>query len=79
MTLQLQALGRQVKFLSADDWQGLNVYLSQGFGLVYFETPSNPLLQIIDIARVSKLAHQYDALVAIDSTFATPVFICDCT
>ena len=73
MTLQLQALGRQVKFLSADDWQGLNVYLSQGFGLVYFETPSNPLLQIIDIARVSKLAHQYDALVAIDSTFATPV------
>jgi cystathionine gamma-synthase len=73
MTLQLQALGRQVKFLAADDWQGLNVYLSQGFGLVYFETPSNPLLQIIDIVRVSKLAHQYDALVAIDSTFATPV------
>ncbi|MEO6118450.1 MAG: PLP-dependent aspartate aminotransferase family protein [Methylotenera sp.] len=73
MTLQLKALGRQVQYVAADDWQGLTQYLSQGFGLVYFETPSNPLLQIIDIAAVCKLAHQYDAIVAIDSTFATPV------
>src|SRR5450830_424394 len=73
MSLQLKALGRQVEFVAAEDWQGLSHYLSQGLGLVYFETPSNPLLQIIDIAQVCQLAHQYDAIVAIDSTFATPV------
>ena len=73
MSLQLKALGRQVEFVAAEDWQRLSHYLSQGLGLVYFETPSNPLLQIVDIAQVCQLAHQYDAIVAIDSTFATPV------
>lgn len=73
MSLQLKSLGRQVEFVAADDWQALEQYLSQGFGLVYFETPSNPLLQVIDIAKVCKYAHQHDALVALDSTFATPV------
>ena len=73
MSVQLKVLGRQVEFVGAEDWQGLSRYLSQGLGLVYFETPSNPLLQIIDIAQVCQLAHQYGAMVAIDSTFATPV------
>jgi cystathionine gamma-synthase len=73
MTAQLSALGRQVEYVAADDWASLELYLSQGLGLVYFETPSNPLLQIIDIARVCKLAHGFGARVAIDSTFATPV------
>ena len=43
------------------------------FGLVYFETPSNPLLHIIDIREICEITHQYVALVAVDSTFATPV------
>ncbi|OGV76953.1 MAG: hypothetical protein A3I83_03270 [Methylotenera sp. RIFCSPLOWO2_02_FULL_45_14] len=73
MFQQLKALGRKVEFLDAEDWQGLNHHLSQGLSLVYFETPSNPLLHIIDIAEVCKLAHQHDAIVAVDSTFATPV------
>jgi cystathionine gamma-synthase len=73
MSQQLKALGRSVVFLDADDWQGLNQQLTQGFGLVYFETPSNPLLNIIDITKVCKIAHHFDAIVAIDSTFATPV------
>jgi len=73
MSKQLKMLGRKVEFIGAEDWQNLDNYLTQGFSLVYFETPSNPLLQIIDIARVCKLAHQYGAVVAIDSTFATPV------
>lgn len=73
MSVQLKALGRQVEFVGAEDWQGLSHYLSQGLGLVYFETPSNPLLQIIDIAKVCQLAQQHGAIVAIDSTFATPV------
>ncbi len=73
MSLQLKALGLKVAFVAAEDWEGLGNHLSQGLELVYFETPSNPLLQIIDIERVCKLAHQHNAIVAIDSTFATPV------
>ena len=73
MSLQLKGLGLKVIFVTASDFKGLGDYLSQGFDIVYFETPSNPLLSIIDIARVCKLAHQHDAVVAIDSTFATPV------
>ena len=40
---------------------------------MFFETPSNPLLDIVDIRSIAELAHAHDALVAIDNTFATPV------
>jgi methionine-gamma-lyase len=40
--------------------------------LVFFESPGNPTLRIIDITAVANLAHQVDALLMIDNTFATP-------
>jgi len=40
--------------------------------LVWIETPSNPLLRIVDIAAVSRLAHQVGALVVVDNTFLSP-------
>ena len=40
--------------------------------LVWFETPTNPLLKIIDIQAVSAVAHQVGASVAVDNTFASP-------
>jgi cystathionine gamma-lyase len=40
--------------------------------LVWIESPTNPLLQIIDIAALAKLAHQHNALLAVDNTFASP-------
>jgi cystathionine gamma-synthase len=40
--------------------------------LVWVETPSNPLLKIVDIAAVASLAHAADAQVVVDNTFATP-------
>lgn len=73
MSSQLKELGRKVAFIAAHETEQLRDYLSQGFGLVYFETPSNPLLHIIDIGDVCEIAHAYGALVAVDSTFATPV------
>jgi cystathionine gamma-synthase len=42
-------------------------------GLVWIETPSNPLWTITDIAAVSECAHKAGALVCADSTVATPV------
>jgi len=40
--------------------------------LVWVETPSNPLLRIVDIAALAEVAHRRGALVAVDNTFATP-------
>ena len=41
--------------------------------IVYFETPANPNLRVIDIARVASLAKSASALAIVDNTFATPV------
>jgi cystathionine gamma-synthase len=40
--------------------------------MVWVETPSNPLLRIADIAALAALAHERDALLVVDNTFATP-------
>lgn len=44
----------------------------QGTRMVWIETPTNPLLEIVDIAAVSEAAHEAGALVVVDNTFATP-------
>ena len=41
--------------------------------MVWIETPSNPLLNIADIAAISKIARAHGALLVVDSTFATPI------
>lgn len=70
---QLPGLGIQARFLRAGDDAGLQAALEAGAGLVFFETPSNPTLEVIDIRKVAALAHAAGALVAIDNTFASPV------
>jgi methionine-gamma-lyase len=40
--------------------------------MLYLETPANPTIQCVDIERLTKLAHQYNLIVAVDNTFATP-------
>lgn len=41
--------------------------------LIYVESPSNPLLQCVDLAAVAKLGHEHNALTVIDNTFASPI------
>lgn len=52
----------------------LNSYLelNKTVKVVYFETPCNPTLQILDIEAISLCAHHHDVRVVIDNTFATP-------
>jgi len=42
------------------------------YQMVWLETPSNPLLGVIDIKEISRIAHEEGALVVVDNTFATP-------
>ncbi|QFU00184.1 Cystathionine beta-lyase [Halomonas sp. THAF5a] len=59
--------------LEGHDAEALERYLVAGAGLVYLETPTNPRLQLIDVAAVAEQAHRHGALVAVDGTFATPI------
>ena len=52
------------------DWQQA---LATPADLVLFETPSNPMMDLVDISAVSELAHRAGALVVVDNVFATPV------
>ena len=48
--------------------------LSTPADVVFFETPSNPMQDLVDIEAVSRLAHKAGAVVIVDNVFATPVF-----
>ena len=49
------------------------VEAADGAALVWLETPTNPTLEVVDIAAVAAAAHASGALVVVDSTFATPL------
>jgi cystathionine beta-lyase/cystathionine gamma-synthase len=52
--------------------EGFAAILTPATRLVWIETPTNPLLQILDIAAIAIQAHRAGALLAVDSTFASP-------
>jgi cystathionine beta-lyase/cystathionine gamma-synthase len=52
--------------------EGFAAILGPATKLVWIETPTNPLLQVIDIATVAELAHRRGAPLAVDNTFASP-------
>ena len=54
-----------------DQWRAA---LSVPTTAVFFETPSNPMMELVDIAAVSELAHAAGAKVVVDNVFGTPVF-----
>jgi cystathionine gamma-lyase len=51
---------------------GFAKILSPKTRLVWIETPTNPLLQIVDIAAIAEMTHRAGALLAVDNTFASP-------
>ena len=70
---QLPLLGISTHFLLGNELDQLESILKKDVGLVFFETPTNPALEILDIRRIAEAAHAHGVLVAVDSTFATPV------
>jgi cystathionine gamma-synthase len=72
-----QALARkqhfEIVYVDQNEAAALDAQLSRKPKLVWIETPSNPLLRIVDINDVARRAKAADALVGVDNTFATPV------
>jgi cystathionine gamma-synthase len=69
------AHGLSVDFVDAEDLEAIAAAVRPGrTKLVWLETPSNPLWGVSDIAGAATIAHSAGALLAVDSTCATPVF-----
>jgi cystathionine gamma-synthase/methionine-gamma-lyase len=69
----LATLGAETMFVDLRDLDALACALETAKpSLVYAETSSNPLLRVADLPRVTELAHQHGARVAVDNTFASP-------
>jgi cystathionine gamma-synthase len=65
--------GYDFTFLSAEEiTTGLAEHLDEKTRIVWLESPTNPLLNVIDIAAAAEAAHAVGALVVVDNTFATP-------
>ena len=59
-------------FVDTTDHGAVETAMSPETDLLWVETPTNPLLRVNDIAALSDVAHDHDALCAVDNTFATP-------
>ncbi|MDC5820261.1 O-succinylhomoserine (thiol)-lyase [Vibrio europaeus] len=64
----------KVQFVDQSNEQAFAEALAKRPKLILLETPSNPLVRVVDIANVCEKAKQVGALVAVDNTFLTPVF-----
>ena len=65
--------GVQTEFVSASDLASWEQALSRPTQAVFFESPSNPMQELVDVRAVSALAHEAGAAVVVDNVFATPV------
>ena len=64
--------GVDVTVVDMTDSSALESAIGDSTKLVWVETPTNPLMRVVDLTAVNEIAHASDALVGVDNTFATP-------
>ncbi len=69
----LPRYGIASEFVDGADMEGWRASLSRPANLVLLESPSNPMLEIVDLQAVADLAHAAGAIVVVDNVFATPL------
>ena len=69
----LPRLNVEVELCDTSDHEQIEAVIAKGCSLVYLETPTNPTLKVMDIARLAGAAHDVGATVVADNTFATPI------
>lgn len=67
-----QNYGIKFHFIGMENADKIERYISEKTALIWVETPTNPMMNIIDIEAVSKVAKKHQILLAVDNTFATP-------
>ena len=64
--------GIKFHFVGMENAGNIESYVNSNTKLIWVETPTNPMLNIIDIEAVSKVAKENNIILAVDNTFATP-------
>jgi len=67
-----QKMGISSKYISMANAESLRQHIGPKTRLIWVETPTNPLLGIVDIEAICKVAHEHKLLVCVDNTFASP-------
>jgi len=66
--------GLEVTYADADDWDAFQGAVQENTKLIWIETPTNPLLKIVDVKKLSEITKKENIILAVDNTFATPYF-----
>jgi len=64
--------GIKFHFIGMQDADAIESHINENTKLLWVETPTNPMMNVIDIEVCSRLAKKHDVLLAVDNTFATP-------
>jgi len=67
-----EPFGIQFSFVDMTDLDEIRKAITDSTKLIWIETPTNPLLRIVDIEAIATLAREHDILTAVDNTFASP-------
>ncbi len=65
-------LGIKFRFIGMENAEKIEEFITSNTKLIWVETPTNPMMNIIDIEAVSKVAKKHNIILAVDNTFATP-------
>ena len=66
--------GIEVDYIDTSNLNDVEKLINKNTKAIYIETPSNPLMQVTDIAEITKIAKKYNILVIVDNTFLSPYF-----
>ena len=66
--------GVTTTYVDIDNINNFATAIQPNTKLIWIETPTNPLLKIIDIAALAKVAHEHNLILVVDNTFASPYF-----
>ena len=69
----LPAFGIECNLVDTTDTDAICAAVAAGCDLLYLETPTNPTLKVLDLARLIAAGHAAGAIVVVDNTFATPI------
>ena len=64
----------RAQYVDLRDLTALRAVLGQGAKAVWIESPTNPLMNLVDLRAVSEIAHEYGAIAVCDNTFLSPYF-----
>lgn len=67
-----EKFGIKFQFIGMEKAESVQDYITSKTKLIWIETPTNPMLNIIDIEAIGKIAREKNILFAVDNTFATP-------